>query len=169
MNDFSEIILDKKGRDRMMLEAVSVYQTENSLPGIKAFHLQGKLGWYNTTFNLHLKRLIENRLLQNISKGLISITKLGEKVCAQPLIEANESVAKKERRKPTKLEKEITAREKIKFHLLYHAGTGVTFETVRSDRWITPSTNLTEILLNQIISITPYSKANGILLILQKA
>src|SRR5215211_7443196 len=86
-------------------------------------------------------------------------------------------VAMKRIGRPSIQEKEaaevsIRKRDKIKFHLLYLAGLGVTFETVLSENRefhtkpikITPSTEMKDLLLNQIISSRPYTKVNDILL-----
>jgi hypothetical protein len=170
VKDSSGIILHRK--DKEMLEAVLEYQTKNNLSGIKRFHLQGILGWYNTTFDLRLKRLTENRLLQHTSNGLIEITKFGKIECVKPLIEANMPVAKREKRNPSKREREVIRKEKIKFHLLYHAASGVMFEKVISeDREfhtkpikVTPSTTMTELLLNQVIACRPFTPVNEVLL-----
>lgn len=62
-------------------------------------------------------------------------------------------------------------KDQVIFLILWLAVNGVTFETVRSENRkfrtraikITPSTGMTEILLNQIISRSPYTKVNEVL------
>ncbi len=75
------------------------------------------------------------------------------------------------KRKAREYEKRIAERKKrVTFFILWTAGNGVAFETVLSERKlnmnpvITSSTEINQILSNQIISPRPFTKADGILL-----